>query len=626
MEYAMSSPTDPPSCVAGYTLAHALPDRRVAVKSGVADDWHVMSVRDWMVLQHAATSGEASAIATQTSVALQTLLGVRSRLEASDGFPPWFVSAVLAISPALRPYRDELRPVTTLEVNQLVDRFVRLKLLVPIPPRTGAPSTTDPLKIGIVTADRPEALKRLLEHLRAGVSGPGEPVTIEVHDNSQTILKEEENAALCALAQTPSVRVEHWGNATRTALFAHLVRHGIAPEIARFALTGAHAPRTGANRNAALLASVGHRLLMLDDDVVPRVWVPWRTRSGIKLTNLAQPRVRAFARTAAGLFKHMIQRPEPVWRGHASVLGLTVSAAIERHGLVDVAEASVPRVPSWGALVADGGGRVRVSLHGVIGDSGMGWLRSLLTMEDPERRSLVEHRAIYEATCRTGVLRETTSCVELTTSGTAPIGGMAIDATDLLPPFMPSHRCQDLLFLDVLRLIDRSSVAAFVPHTIEHWPIEDRSQTRAPIWSNTGIRFYTVAHAIIASRCSGLATATPSARLETIGQAFREAGAASIGDLQEFVRSVWLHHVANSLDVTERALSVSDGPSWWVEDVGRFREKLLAEASDRACSLPRDLGDIGEEPLHYMKTMFTKLGSLYSAWPAIWSAARAYRG
>ena len=472
-------------------------------------------------------------------------------------------------------------------------------------------------RICITTAGRPAALERCLERLADDAERFEDRVLITVHDNSGKPSDERLNRNACRRLDRRAARIVHCGERWRRTAAARLAVIGIEKPVVEFALRGSADPRTGANRNAVLLSAAGSKLLMLDDDVIPRVWSPSEARAGVSLTDETDPRGFHFAGVPAGLTCGLVTRPEPLWRSHAALIGSTVAMHLQRQAVT-----AIP--PGWRASARAGDdllrrGRIRATLHGVVGDCGMGWLRRWLLLEGPSRAALVDDRQVYDASCASGLATRTSDGVQLSASGNGAIGGFGIDASELVPPFLPSYRCSDSLFLILLKRMHGDSVVAFLPQAIEHWPLRDRSGTRGAIWESTGLRVWDVVRAVVSTACSE-AGGTPAERLHAAGRAIHDAATASTSDFRSVLESIWRQHASAWLIATERVLATHHGtPVWWADDVRRLRGKLIADSTRPDAGLPRELG--AADIPGFQRTL-ALAGKLYQAWPAMWNSAR----
>jgi hypothetical protein len=616
---------EPSRFACGFSSVTPLGTRHVAVRAGEPAGWHVLARREWTILNEALHSNDVAAIAHRSTAALQTAYGVRHVLAACDDLPAWCVKALFAISPWAHRHKDDLAPVGTNEAAQWLHAFVDKGLLAPVPERGRTPPQAQAVTVCVVTCDREAALRRSLATLTRTPRREYD-VRLRVCDTSTREDARQHNRALCATtARETSYEIDYVGDAERRLLVRQFAAQGIDAATATFAVFGRERPTMGANRNAALLSTAGSMLVMLDDDVVPRTWVPWEMRRGVMLTHAAEPRLFAFAPSPQGLFRGLIERPEPSWSSHAAVLGRDVESVLQSEGLIGHTTLAPGSAVSWGELIRSRG-RVRVTIHGVVGDCGMGWLRRLLVLEEPSRSALVTHRAVYEAVCRTGMAKRTTPCIQLVACGSGASGGTGLDARDIVPPFAPSYRCEDVLFLSMLHRIDDRSIVAFLPEATEHWPIEDRTRDRDGVWQCTGVRVWQVIDWIIRQQVRLRAVDSPSVRLAAIGRALREASGLSGGELHDLCYEVWLEHAARWFSATEHAVADAQGsPGWWADDVRRFRDKLTTELPSYTASIPCDVAPTGEDRLETVQAHLLALGRLFESWPAMWELATQRR-
>lgn len=254
----------------------------------------------------------------------------------------------------------------------------------------------------------------------------------------------------------------------------------------------------------------------------------------------------------------------------------------------------------------------------------MGWLRRWLLLDGGSRDALVSDRGVYDASCSTGAASRTSACIQLAPDGDGAVGGFGMDATELLPPFLPSYRCSDALFLFLLRHVHRDSVVAFLPETIEHWPAGPRT-SRGAIWENTGLRVWDVVRWVISRHCLDTPDGSPTRRLEAVGRGMRAVAAARVEDFRRMMLEVWRQHIADWLAATEEAMVRHDEqPTWWADDVRLFRRKLLEELAVPGADIPRELGLEERDGVLQLQQIVRAAGELYEAWPAMWQCARRY--
>jgi hypothetical protein len=592
-----------------------------AVQAEDAASWHVLDRREWVALCHAAAENDYAAAAAAATRSLHASAGVGDGLQAFEDAPSALVRAVCALNPNLRGRRDELVPVSTTEIARAVDCGLARGLLVRVP---NAPAGTalEPrdCATAMVTADRPSAVDRMLGTLADQQARLGDPVVWRVVDNSANPRNAAETQDACRRASRPGFTVEYVGAEVLAAIERVLVAEGCDPHDVSFAVRGVRGPRVGAAKNIAMLLSRGRRLLVLDDDLIPDVWMPGSARRGCLLTDEADPRSFGFAATERELYRHLVRRPQAIWTAHCRPLGRRVNEIVRAEGLIGI-DAFAGR-SSWARLLSTGEARVRVTIHGVLGHGGMGWHRRLLTLRGAARDGLVQHQRIYEDVCRTGRMRRVSDCIQLSRTGTGSIGGMGIDTTHPTPPFMPSHRGEDVLFLDTLRELDRNAVLAYLPEVIEHWPIDDRLYDPHEFAMHTGLHVFQVVMRALAAGARNAAHREPGRCLRVLGESALSA-ARNESCFRRMAQDLWVDHVDDLLAATDQALQEhGEAPAWWAEDVRRLRSRLIAEAEEPASPLARDTGSADSEAAwRYLQTYVSACGRLLKAWPDLERAA-----
>ncbi len=142
-----------------------------------------------------------------------------------------------------------------------------------------SPLDDGPVRLFILSCDRPEALQRLLNALQQQAL-PQEVEALFVIDDSRLSESSVSNARAIETAQTSMhIPIHHIDMTARTALTSYLKAN--LPESSHtsidFLLTRSYwgtAPTYGLARNLALLLSVNYRALVMDDDILPRALTP----------------------------------------------------------------------------------------------------------------------------------------------------------------------------------------------------------------------------------------------------------------------------------------------------------------------------------------------------------------
>ncbi|MDG2441720.1 MAG: hypothetical protein P8M13_00535, partial [Luminiphilus sp.] len=142
-----------------------------------------------------------------------------------------------------------------------------------------SPLDEGPVRLFILTCDRPEALERLLGALKEQTL-PEQMEALFVIDDSRASKSSVRNAAVIeSVRENIDLPIHHIDMAVRTELISQLKatlsesHHLTIDFLLDRAYWGA-APTYGLARNLALLLSVNYRALVMDDDILPVAMIP----------------------------------------------------------------------------------------------------------------------------------------------------------------------------------------------------------------------------------------------------------------------------------------------------------------------------------------------------------------
>ncbi|MEO7328864.1 MAG: phosphopantetheine-binding protein, partial [Minicystis sp.] len=432
--------------------------------------------------------------------------------------------------------------------------------------------------IAIPTCDRPEVLARCVASHLADARRLGRSPAIVVADDSRS--PELASRTREALRAFPSVRyVDH---ARKRAFAASLAaRAGVDPLLVDFALfdpEGAgHA--TGANFNALLLDGAGELVFRADDDTLGGAVSAPARRSGLALSSGRDPAELWSFTDRASCFEALSGREAvDLLALHASLLGRAPRAIAEDHAenltLGSIDEAFVRRLDADAA-------RVRVSFTGLAGDCGWGapfgfWGIPLgyLLLEGDALARLTRDEAHYRTQCtRRDVIRATTRVAigDATFGMTTFVG---LDLQDLVPPYLPVCRGQDVLWVQTLEACFEGALFGHVPCVLRHEPAELRRFALGEIFrSATGLDLARVFVALL--RSADLST-TPSGapRLRALGERLATLGTLAAADFEAVLRDALLREHDRLVSWADRVLAESPrAPSFWRADVARYLDE-----------------------------------------------------
>ncbi|MGD2064493.1 MAG: hypothetical protein PVF51_13045 [Nitrospirota bacterium] len=476
--------------------------------------------------------------------------------------------------------------------------------------------------VAVVTCDRPDAALRCVESVIEAARRHGRDPALVVSDDSRDPASAARLRDAIDRLATDYPAVTHTGRAEReglaTALAAELGDDREVRGALRFALFGSPDEITpGANRNALLLHHAGRPFLSLDDDTVCRVAAAPGSEDGLAVSSLPDPsQFWFYPDRGAALTAHEWQEVDPVAL-HEDYLGRTAAACVADLGgpeRLDLDQADATLLRRLGT-----GGRVAVTATGLAGDSGMGSAAYFLTLRGASRERLLADYATF---------RDTRAVVRAVTRPTLSTGAflmtpcVGLDATRLLPPFLPVGRNEDGAFAHLLRIVAPDALIAHSPWAIYHDPPESRAFS--PEALHTPLTTLSPAQAItLALTASPLGPdGDPATRLERAARALQDVAALADADFVELLYLQRLAQIGRHIAHLDESLRLYDGdPAPWADDLTAAIEAARDSLHRPADLLPAALGDPAER-LGAARDLLRRFGLLLAAWPTLFAAAR----
>jgi hypothetical protein len=474
---------------------------------------------------------------------------------------------------------------------------------------------TDPV-VAVVTADRPSAVERCL--LSLGRSRPA-PAHVIVADNSATGGTEHACARVGG-----EMRIDYRGRDRRDTMARGLVTAGVDRELLAFAIDPPLAPAVGANRNALLLFTAGHRVVSLDDDVMVPLTAASRS-SGLRLTGAHEPSVLDFPDHRDGFTTSL----EPVVAGLHQAhmqLGSTVTdvvRAVASRGDPILIDDEVWREAS----ARTSSETVRLTINGIEGGDGMGWPTRLLFLAGESRDNLLRDEETYRRAYLTCRIRRYVETTVITSHVSCMSTCLGLDNTRLLPPFFPAFRAADPLFGRVLGRCDPDAVVMFTPDVVQHFPIERRSRSRDDIWCRTDQR---VTHLIgdLIDRVHLPGDLDIAERLVWLGCSLRGFAAGPWSDLRDAVAWLWQRRCAERLQQIARLRALHRRqPSYWDDDIAAHACRIEQGMRNPDAALPVEAMRPDDQNVAEgwcrLQCWLGSYGRLLQAWPDMWRLAKA---
>lgn len=490
--------------------------------------------------------------------------------------------------------------------------------------------------IGIFTADRPTLLERALTSYVARTSANRRGLEYVVFDDSKG---DDGWRASLEVARTIRKRFDVYvrfsGVDERSAYVRRLCQcSGVSPEVLEYALLLPKGYTLGQNRNALLLDTVGSLFFGADDDTLCAPACPPLTREQrLRFSAGSDPSDFWCFRNVAEARDWARFVDNDFLEDHERLLGWNtcdLDAGVPR-----VTSNDEPPAMSLHQRIGRSGSTVRVTVNGLLGDCAWGspfglWHEPVgyLAFEGPSLERLIHSEEFYRrAILSRQVLRVTNSPVVSDVSFSM-LTFLGLDNRELLPPNIPNHRGQDLVFGQVLWKCLNQAVVGHVPLALVHDPDPPRR-----FWpgetsrSAAGIDLCRLVIEAIKLCEFQDQVATPALRLKALGQHLVELAKLSDRVLGE--KLMQRLHVSNRLfevKLKERAQQVAERHDFYADDVARYFTKLKTAEAREDYWIPLDVFSIdGSGTEGRVRQALRQFGELLDAWPAIVEAAKTLR-
>jgi hypothetical protein len=478
--------------------------------------------------------------------------------------------------------------------------------------------------VAIPTRNRPETLQRLLVSLAANLREFERNVTVLVIDDSESIQMQNANCQLiAAFASNPPLKIRYGNRDMRQRFAAKLARaSGVPEQIVSFALAGGseYPISTGATRNSILLQSTGHCVLCLDDDVLCRLAaIPGSTND----VTFGENKFATWFLPNAQAIDECKFVEEDLLSLHERLLN--IDGTVVRNGRLQDGQLEIAGV-SQRLLrrVAPGNAAVTVTVTGVVGDS---------TLDDPlayfftgpETFSrLIETEEIYRAALQNRLVLRGQGNYCITDQGECKSTCMGLDNLDLLPPFMPVMRNQDLVFGSLIIKCVPGALFGFIPRGILHLPSQQRELARGAAALRAG-KLMTGESLGFLIGFAQIRGKSRQGLLQSLAVRLKELTSEEAADLEGLIRSavepilvLWIEQLDKIIE------SCSGSSSFWLKDVLELKAATLSALKERDYSVPWDLEQVfgpAEGQRHFYK-LIGQFAALLHNWTAMVESAR----
>jgi hypothetical protein len=477
-------------------------------------------------------------------------------------------------------------------------------------------------RVFIITCDRPALLKRLLESmLRAG--GLTRHDDLVVIDDSREVENAAANERIVEDFNITSAKtLRYFGSEAQRELLDGLVRSlpehtdGIRFLIDRERWEGQ--ATYGRSRTLCLLLSVGYRAIVLDDDILCQAIAPPLRREGVFLGSGGNREV-AFYDNRETLMASALAEKESPLDLHARCLGATLGECASGLNGGPLRPAQLAGANAAMSNVWRADSRVLISQCGSWGDPGTGNAHWTLNLSrDSVERLLSAPVGITAAIEGRNVWLGTPQSTIMKMAFMSQMTGL--DNSQLLPPYFPVFRGEDLLFAAMVEAMHPHGAVVEYDFAVPHLPEErSRKSLRDPIAGAGDVGLFA---RYLTEQIDYTDGDNPRHRLGLLAQDLRRLADKSTDNLLlDYRREVAKVHAHQLLLIREQLAQSKDLPSnTWQGYLNRGVEEVQ-QALARAWSpteitgAPRDSSDTAM--MEAFRDLLRGFAAALEAWPAV---------
>jgi hypothetical protein len=495
--------------------------------------------------------------------------------------------------------------------------------------KTGAKEPPSPgiAHVAIPTNGRFYHLERAIESYVACVQLYARTPQFFIADGTRSAQAQGITQALIQkVAKSSGLEFYYSGTQEKCSFLKYLTDQCEVPsEVLEFGLMGPRncEVKTGANRNAILLQTLGDIVLSADDD------------SQCKVGSLASederrmiclggewniPEVWSFADREAAL-KSISPISIDIFDEHETLLGKSLTQVVSKNhsGLLKFENPCAHLLESL--LSAEG--TIPVTFAGVAGDSGQSpYVAALFHSQATRTRFTRSEHHYATAMASREVVRQYLSKT-VCHSGAPMTTTVGLDNRALLPPFFPGYRNQDGIFAATISKCLRQTFFGHIPWALAHDPPSAR-KSHSKLGS--AFRISEIVIGLVSEWHNSSHNDSEGECLISLGRYLINVGSLSEREFGERVRLVFLNRISKIISRGEMLISNSGGgPDYWVRDLKDQVCELLNSVESQFCELPIDLvEDVGPgQVLLTAKDLVKRFGELLYWWPAILDGVRA---
>ncbi|HEY9774900.1 MAG TPA: hypothetical protein V6C81_14145 [Planktothrix sp.] len=460
--------------------------------------------------------------------------------------------------------------------------------------------------LGISACDDPEALERCVRSYGAKLLQLGRQMQVYVTDDSRPELAAQNRERLEATTRALKIDVAYSDRQSREEFCQALSSHANVPlDAVRLALLASEFLHTsGGNLNTFALSTVGQLALLVGQDTLCDLTAPAGRETGVQLTSEYTPT------TFWGKKEDQGPGDEDLFSVHERLLGRSLGALIDEGASLTAVKHSFFKNARPESSVA-------VTSVGEMFSSSLSQLELLLRLDGPAHGRLTTDEQSFAAIMQhgapvQGVARATVSSESFSTSL-----NIAIDNTQVLPPFVPVRQNQEKCFANLLQANSGACYFGFLPEILTR---QSNSFT-----GDSGVKLTSgdIVFAFLRSY-QPLASIDPRHGFSRLGEFLIDWGTAPLADFEQEIKRIASILASTKIERLEALLKkFGQRPHFWADAVRTKCSQLKSAVAAPDYVIAADFArqSDNDEARARMQKLVLNLGQLLCHWLPLRQAA-----
>jgi hypothetical protein len=494
--------------------------------------------------------------------------------------------------------------------------------------------------VAIPTRNRPGSLKEcLISFLENSRRYARTNEFVIADDSPDPETRDDCRRMLEALRREYGLRILYAGVQEKIRFAHQLTAHGgLPPDIVEFALFDSERVgyTAGANRNAILLHTGGEALFSTDDDTRCRVVAAPEGSDRLQVAVDSSPEQLWIFPDRMAALNSAAAVEKDILAIHEQLLGREMAWLVTSIDTTSRAGSGPAEVQFFDRLAARNS-RIRLTMNGLVGDCGWGapfgfWGQPIgfLLARGTSRDRLVAAESDYRRASTSREILKVVTAPTISIRAPCMTGFLGLDNRDLLPPFMPAGRGQDLAFGVILSHCFNDAYVGHLPYALLHSPPNQRTFSPGEMFrSASGYDLAKLMLDCVALFSDRIGRTDPIADLQALGRSLAELGRVRVEEFARIVHSQAKKTAGAAIsELEDSLLTYNNTPGFWAADVNKYIDILRQNVARDDYAIPLDLltsgRTMGEARLLAQRLVW-KFGELLRLWPEMVETARVLR-